>query len=79
LRGRQDGSDITELQRSALIEIKFPLEIPEGEFDEDTVRLYRLNGDEWTTEGINVVSRTHGLLVSSINELGRFAVLATPR
>ncbi len=78
LEARQSGRGLREFERAALIEIKYPRAIPDGKFDKNTVRLYRRLRGQWTTEGISVVARRHGLLVSTVNALGRFAVLAKP-
>lgn len=64
---------------SVLISIQYPREIPDAQFNEDTVRLYRWNGTKWTSEGISVVARMDGLLVCATNALGQFAVLAEPQ
>jgi FtsP/CotA-like multicopper oxidase with cupredoxin domain len=67
------------VQRAALIDVKFPVELAgQIPFDLNTVRLYRWDGQAWSTQGINVLARRAGFLASSTSELGSFAVLAKP-
>lgn len=71
-----------ELERQALVEVKFPIELTGGvEFDLNTVRLYRYSSSQaaWHAQGVNLVSLNKGgILVSSISRLGTYAVLALP-
>ncbi len=76
------GGPAGRLDCAALIEIKFPLELPgKVEYNPDTVRLYRYSKSRgvWTDFEISVISRNKGgILVCSTPRLGQYAVLAKP-
>jgi len=72
LSATQGGESITDMDRGAIISVQYALQTDPEVLD--NLRLYRLDGMEWTAEGINTLSRTGTSLTSTITELGQYAV-----
>ena len=77
LSAMQGGAALTELDRSATIEVKYSKGQEDRYVALSTVGLYRYDeaSQGWTKAGISVVARTDNLLTCTTKKLGSFAVL----